>query len=320
MKKLLQYLYMLMILVLGGCVSIPVGSGVDLDTAVRQAAAQMNAKLPAGTTVALVSVASPSAAFSEQVLLRLESALVSGGKLVVVDRSNLDKIRAEQGFQLSGEVDDESAKSIGKLLGAGAIVTGSTADLGDAYSLALKTITIETGTVVVSYLADLSKTERVQALMASGGGASSSGAYGGSAATSGGSKAPAQTALPGPADGTYTFKPRLQAFQGARAVAVYLDKVVVRRGYLTIYIYDTVTGNGTGYGSYLVGEWKSASLKDMANNRYAKLVEVIPKGPPYGEVAEYNISFQNVSGTRFTLASADKPAIEFYDFELSEPD
>jgi hypothetical protein len=31
----------------------------------------------------------------------------------------------EQGFQLSGEVDDDSAKSIGKLSGAGAIVTTS---------------------------------------------------------------------------------------------------------------------------------------------------------------------------------------------------
>jgi hypothetical protein len=98
----------------------------------------LEARLPAKTTVALVSVASPSTAFSTQVLTRLESAVVGGGKLVVVDRSYLDKVREEQGFQLSGEVDDESAKSIGKLLGAGAIVTGALADLGDVYSLTLK--------------------------------------------------------------------------------------------------------------------------------------------------------------------------------------
>jgi hypothetical protein len=116
-------------------------------------------------------VASPSTAFSTQVLTRLESAIVGGGKLVVVDRANLDKIRAEQGFQLSGEVDDESAKSIGKLLGAGAIVTGSLADLGDVYSLTLKAINIETATVAVSYLADLAKSTRVETLLASGGGA-----------------------------------------------------------------------------------------------------------------------------------------------------
>jgi hypothetical protein len=142
--------------------------GMDLDAAVREAAAQMERRLPAATKVALVSVASPSTAFSTQVLTRLESAIVSSGKLVVVDRANLDKIREEQGFQLSGEVDDESAKSIGKLLGAGAIVTGTLADLGDVYSLTLKAINIETATVAVSYLADLAKTTRIETLLASG--------------------------------------------------------------------------------------------------------------------------------------------------------
>jgi hypothetical protein len=142
--------------------------GMDLDATVREAAAQMERRLPAATKVALVSVASPSTAFSTQVLTRLESVLVSSGKLVVVDRANLDKIREEQGFQLSGEVDDESAKSIGKLLGAGAIVTGTLADLGDVYSLTLKAINIETATVAVSYLADLAKTARIETLLASG--------------------------------------------------------------------------------------------------------------------------------------------------------
>jgi hypothetical protein len=143
---------------------------MDLDAAIREAAAQMEARIPAKTMVALVSVASPSTAFSSQVLTRLESAIVSSGKLVVVDRANLDKVREEQGFQLSGEVDDDSAKAIGKLLGAGAIVTGTLTDLGDVYSLALKAINIDTAMVAVSYLADLTKSARVETLLASGDG------------------------------------------------------------------------------------------------------------------------------------------------------
>jgi hypothetical protein len=181
--------------ILAGCAGAPAASGsqetgplgMDLDTAVKEAAAQMETKLPAKTMVALVSVMSPSTAFSEQAITRLESAIVSSGKLVVVDRANLDKIRAEQGFQLSDEVDDNSAKSIGKLLGAGAIVTGSLTDLGDVYSLTLKAINIETATVAVSYLADLAKTTRIETLLASGGGTVSP-AYGTSQA------APAQSA------------------------------------------------------------------------------------------------------------------------------
>jgi hypothetical protein len=144
---------------------------MDLDTAIKEAATQMETRIPSGTMVALVSVASPSTAFSTQVLTRLESAIVGGGKLVVVDRANLDKVRAEQGFQLSGEVDDESAKSIGKLLGAGAIVTGSLTDLGDVFSLTLKAINIETATVAVSYLTDLTKTTRIETLLATRDGA-----------------------------------------------------------------------------------------------------------------------------------------------------
>ena len=167
----------LFIFMLFGCGSTPVPStstthaGMDLDAAIREAATQMETRIPSGTMVALVSVASPSTAFSTQVLTRLESAIVSNGKLVVVDRANLDKVREEQGFQLSGEVDDESAKSIGRLLGAGAIVTGSLTDLGDVYSLTLKAINIETATVAVSYLADLAKTTRIETLLATRDGA-----------------------------------------------------------------------------------------------------------------------------------------------------
>jgi uncharacterized lipoprotein YmbA len=164
-----------LVAILCACASKPATNvaGLDLDTAISQAATQMERRIPAGTMVALVSVASPSTAFSTQVLTRLESAIVGNGNLVVVDRANLDKVREEQGFQLSGEVDDESAKSIGKLLGAGAIVTGTLADLGDVYSLTLKAINIETATVAVSYLADLAKTTRIETLLATRDGAGS---------------------------------------------------------------------------------------------------------------------------------------------------
>ncbi|MDR1903819.1 MAG: hypothetical protein LBQ88_16245 [Treponema sp.] len=178
-----KILVLLTVFIMSGCGSsapaqtanqVSSGSaGMDLDAVIREAVGQMEARLPARTTLALVSVASPSAAFSEQVITRLESAIVGNRKLGVVDRANLDKIRSEQGFQLSGEVDDDSAKAIGKLLGAGAIVTGSLTDLGDVYSLTLKAINIETAMVVVSYLADLAKTTRIETLLASGGGAGS---------------------------------------------------------------------------------------------------------------------------------------------------
>jgi hypothetical protein len=152
--------------------------GLALDTAIEQAAERMENAFEVGTEIALVSVSSPSTQFSEYVLTYLETVLVNNGKLAVVDRSNLDRVREEQGFQLSGEVSDESAKAIGQLLGAGAIVTGGLVNLGDAYRLNLKAINVETARIGASYAGDIAGNPRIQTLLASGGGAASEGGAG----------------------------------------------------------------------------------------------------------------------------------------------
>jgi hypothetical protein len=144
----------------------PVSSGgMKLDEVIMQAARRMEERLPGGAQVAIVSVASPSTAFSSYVIDALEAALVDKGALKVVDRANLDKIRAEQGFQLSGDVSDASAKALGQLLGAGAIVTGSLLNIGSCHRLTLKAINIESAEVAVSFPADIANDERVRALL-----------------------------------------------------------------------------------------------------------------------------------------------------------
>ena len=198
MKKVIVLCVLAMVLI--GCASKPANTtGVSLEAAVQEAARQMDSRLSAGTKVALVSVGSSSARLSEYIINQLEAALVGSGKLVVVDRANLDKIRMEQGFQLSGDVSDESAKAIGQLLGAGAIVTGAFTDLGDAFNLTIKAINMETAAVAVSYPADVAKSTRIVTLLASGGGAGT-GAYSGTAQTGAASSGtPSAPAAPAPA-------------------------------------------------------------------------------------------------------------------------
>ncbi|GHT80488.1 hypothetical protein FACS189467_2740 [Bacteroidia bacterium] len=173
MNKVLFLAASLFVCLLGGASAS--ANPMDLDAAIKEAAVKMGTKLPAKTEVALVSVASSSAQFSEYVISRLEAALVDDGKLIVLDRANLDKVRDEQGFQLSGEVDDKSAKDIGKILGAGAIVTGSFINLGDMYGLSLKAINMKTAAIAVSYPADIAKSSRIETLLASGGSAGTGG-------------------------------------------------------------------------------------------------------------------------------------------------
>jgi hypothetical protein len=176
MKNLLRKIgfLSLLVIVFAGCGSSPSANsssgGLALDTAIEQAAERIEKAFNEGTEIALINVSSPSAQFSEYVLTYLESILVNNGKLAVVDRANLDKVRAEQGFQLSGDVSDESAKAIGQMLGAGAIVTGTLVNLGDAYRLTLKAINVETARVAASYPGDIANSPRVQTLLAYGGG------------------------------------------------------------------------------------------------------------------------------------------------------
>jgi hypothetical protein len=346
MKKMV-FCVIPLIVALMGCASRAetnnISLGMDLDAAIREAAVQMGENLPGGTVVAIVSVASSSAQFSEYVISRLEAALVSGKKLVVVDRANLDKVREEQGFQLSGEVDDNSAKVIGKLLGAGAIVTGSFTNLGDVYSLTLKAINIETATIAVSYPADIAKSTRIETLLASGGGAARTqtaqrGNTGGNTTAPAAPIVPAVPPVPAPriqpgaaeagsapANGTYSFLPRLRAFSGAREVNVYLHRVVVRNGYVTIYLQDVPTETlRFGWdliGLKLLGSWSQTNtvLKDLDNpSRVYYLVE--------NSVSIQNgfCTFKNVTGTRFSLTTAndtaDRPPIVFDEIILDKPD
>ncbi len=75
----------------------------------------------------------------------LAAALVSTGTFRVLERSELDKVLAEQELQLSGTTDLESAVGIGRVLNAVYLVTGSAGALGNGYVVVVKLVRIETG-------------------------------------------------------------------------------------------------------------------------------------------------------------------------------
>lgn len=60
----------------------------------------------------------------------LVTALVESKKFIVIERSELDKIMAEQGLGMSGAVTSQSAAKVGKLLGVELIITGSVSEFG----------------------------------------------------------------------------------------------------------------------------------------------------------------------------------------------
>jgi tetratricopeptide (TPR) repeat protein len=75
----------------------------------------------------------------------LTGALVDRG-MEVADRQNLEYVYRELDLQMSGDVSDESAVSIGKFLGATMVVTGQLTELGGPYRYRASTVNVENAT------------------------------------------------------------------------------------------------------------------------------------------------------------------------------
>jgi TolB-like protein len=158
MKKTLTVLLLLGFLALfTTCTSSPPPpSGPTLDQTIQQAAVSIGVNLGSGIKIAMLNFTSASIAFSEYVLDELGGALVNTRKVSVVDRRELDLIRQEENFQLSGEVSDESMVSIGKKLGAQMIATGSLRKMGEEYRFTARVLNVETAQVEAFFSSDIS--------------------------------------------------------------------------------------------------------------------------------------------------------------------
>jgi len=87
------------------------------DKAVKNAIDRLNSKLPSGANITIMKTNSTERNMLEYVVNQMTKNVVQAGKLKVVDRSNQALINAEQQYQLSGNVDDNSMVSIGHQLG-----------------------------------------------------------------------------------------------------------------------------------------------------------------------------------------------------------
>jgi formylglycine-generating enzyme required for sulfatase activity len=131
------------------------GEAAALDSAIEAGAREIESVLPSGSKVAVLYFSSPSEALSNYVIEELMGYMVRDRKVVVVDRNSLDIIRREQNFQLSGEVDDNSAQAIGKMLGAQSVVAGSLVDLGGTYRFRVYTLNVETAAREAAYMSTI---------------------------------------------------------------------------------------------------------------------------------------------------------------------
>ena len=138
---------------------------VDINDALDTAAKQFSSSLKAGTTVAIVGIASDTEAMSEYLLDEMTIRIVQNRKLTVADRGNLEAIKKEMDFQLSGEVSDASIKEIGAMVGADVVILGSLTTIGDIFMLTLQALDVTKATVLDMYRADVELDEKGKKLV-----------------------------------------------------------------------------------------------------------------------------------------------------------
>jgi TolB-like protein len=123
-------------------------STAGIEGAVIKASGVLVEELPRNSTIAVLSVSSNNTELATFAVDELEYQLVLAKQFTVVDRITLDKIRAEQEFQLSGDVSDQSAVSIGNMLGASIVITGSISGSGSTQRLTLKALDVKTAQII----------------------------------------------------------------------------------------------------------------------------------------------------------------------------
>jgi hypothetical protein len=98
-------------------------------------------------TVAVLDFDGANISKDELVILadRLSSEIFKLGEYTVVERSAMDEILSEQGFQQSGCTTTDCAVEVGALLGVQKMITGSIGKIGNLYTITAKSINVETG-------------------------------------------------------------------------------------------------------------------------------------------------------------------------------
>jgi len=136
-----------------------------IDQTIEFVAIELSEQIPVHTVAGVVNIEADNQRLSAYILEKLSTRLVQIGKQTIVERNNLDEVQKELDFQLSGEVSDESAQSIGQKLGAKTIITGVLTYTGKIFTLHIAAIDVETAAYTYSGDFNFSKSAEIERIM-----------------------------------------------------------------------------------------------------------------------------------------------------------
>jgi curli biogenesis system outer membrane secretion channel CsgG len=135
------------LLALAACASspkAPAETAPSIVEAMAQLAKQLEPKAPMRLAVfPFPERSAGSTLLGEYVMDKLLVSFGSSANVTLVERSKLEAIRAEQNFSGEGYTADETAVSIGNMLGAEGVVVGTLTDLGGQWEIAARVLGTE---------------------------------------------------------------------------------------------------------------------------------------------------------------------------------
>lgn len=152
MKKFCNIFIILTILSVFGCntTKSSVISEDDLDNIIEMLCLNIKGSIPDYSILAVLNFSSVSDKLSSYFIEEIVNCLTNFHNFRIVERQNIQVIQNEMDFQLSGNVSDDSMKSIGKMLVAEYVITGSADDIGENYRIRIFALNVESGERIVS--------------------------------------------------------------------------------------------------------------------------------------------------------------------------
>ncbi len=127
----------------------------ELQEALKETAEQFSSSLRAKSVVAIIGIYSGNAELSDFMMDELTLHFIKLRKLTIADRANLEAIKKEMNFQLSGEVGDETMQQLGAKVGAETVIQGMLKQYGGIYTLTIRALNVKTAAISDMYRMDV---------------------------------------------------------------------------------------------------------------------------------------------------------------------
>ena len=118
------------------------------DAVIGKSFDNLEPRLDAGKRIALLPINAADKENGDYAYDTITVMFTNSMKYDMLERARINEILKEQNFQMSGMVSDETAVSIGKMLGAQAIIVGDISGSGNTRRLVFRCLDVETGKIL----------------------------------------------------------------------------------------------------------------------------------------------------------------------------